>query len=125
MAQRQPQVPSSSATRNRTNMPTASAEASSAGGPTTSCTSVLLSTSVMRENVVALNSRGEKMICSKRRIRKDTAQGNEWIRFAFVGGSCGQAAKRGVGSQGRQARGHVQVEPQEEHIHHVKKKYIY
>lgn len=64
-AQRQPQVPSNSASRNSTNMPIASPDASEAGGPTTSCTSVLLSTSVILEKEVALNSSGEKVICAK------------------------------------------------------------
>lgn len=49
-------------------MPTASPDASDAGGPTTSWTSVLLSTSVMREKVVALNSSGEKTTCTARHM---------------------------------------------------------
>lgn len=55
-------MPSSSATRNKTNIPMAAPDASDAGGVTTSWTSVLLSVSVMGAPGVALNSSAENWI---------------------------------------------------------------
>lgn len=62
-------------------MPTAAVDASDSGGLTTSCTSLLLASSVMGEKDVALNWRDENWICLRETSR---VRGHE--KAGFRGG---------------------------------------